>query len=362
MTTLPTTPQSSDPRSLIRYACVALAVTAIAMWTLYLVRGPLLVIYVSMLFATGMAPLVQKIEQQRVRAIRLRRVPRGLAILVIYASVIGVLAGIAAAVIPPMIVQVEEFWAQLPSYLTQAQQKLQSWGLIAPDVSFTEILKQAPAGAGSNVLGVGGNVVGVVIATLGGFFGAIFAFVSILLLTFYFLIESEDILNLFVRVFPSGRREQVADVISKAAEKISAWLGGQLLLGLIIGTMSAIGFAVMGVPYFFVLAVISGIGEMIPMVGPLLSAIPAVLVALTVSPTLAISVAGFCWALQLIENNVLVPKVMGETVGLSAVTVIISLAIGSELLGFVGALLAVPTVAIVQVLFQELYLAEKDPV
>ena len=360
MTMLPTTPQNSDPRRLIRYACVAIAITIVAMWTLYQVRGPLLVIYVSMLFATGMAPLVRKIEQQRVRAIRLRRVPRGLAILVIYASVIGVLAGIAAAVIPPMIMQVEEFWKQLPSYMTQAQEKLQSWGLIAPDVSFTELLKQAPA-SGSNVVGVGGNVVGVVVSALGGFFGAIFAFVSILLLTFYFLIESEDILNLFVRLFPGDRREKVADVIAKAAVKISAWLGGQMLLGLIIGTMSAIGFFFLGVPYFFVLAVISGIGEMIPMVGPLLSAIPAVLVALTVSPTLALSVAGFCWALQLIENNVLVPKVMGETVGLSAVTVIVALAIGSELLGFVGALLAVPTVAIVQVLFQELYLAKKDP-
>lgn len=360
MTMLPITPPSSDPRSLIRYACIALAVTAVAMWTLYLVRGPLLVIYVSMLFATGMAPLVQKIEQQRVRAIRLRRVPRGLAILVIYATVIGLLAAIATAVIPPMIVQAEEFWKQLPSYMMQAQEKLQSWGLIAPDVSFSELLKQAPA-KGGDVVGVGGGIVGVIVATLGGVFGAIFAFVSILLLTFYFLIESEDILNLFVRLFPVERREKVADVISKAAEKISAWLGGQLLLGLIIGTMSAIGFALMGVPYFFVLAVIAGIGEMIPMVGPLLSAIPAVLVALTVSPTMALSVAGFCWALQLVENNVLVPKVMGETVGLSAVTVIISLAIGSELLGFVGALLAVPTVAIVQVLFQELYLAEKDP-
>ena len=356
----PTTPQSSDPRSLIRYAAVTLAVTIIAVWALYLVRGPLLLIYVSMLFATGMHPLVQKIERQRVRAIRLRRVPRALAILVIYATVIGVLASIAAAVIPPMIVQVEEFWKQLPSYMTQAQQKLQSWGLIAPDVSFTELLKQAPAGGG-NVMGVGGNVVGVVIAALGGFLGAIFTFVSVLLLTFYFLVESDDIFNLFVRLFPRGRRQQVAHVSGKAAEKISAWLGGQLLLGLIIGGMPAIGFAFMGVPYFFVLAVSAAIGEMIPMVGPLLAAIPAVGVALTVSPGLALGVAGYCLALQMIENNVLVPKVMGETVGLSAVTVIISLAIGSELLGFVGALLAVPTVAIIQVLFQELYLAEKDP-
>jgi len=115
------------------------------------------------------------------------------------------------------------------------------------------------------------------------------------------------------------------------------------------------------VPYFFVLGVIAGVGEMIPMVGPLLSAIPAVGVALTVSPALALGVAAYCLALQMVENNVLVPKVMGQTVGLSAVTVIIALAIGSELLGFVGALLAVPTAAMVQVLVEELYLAEKTP-
>jgi len=175
------------------------------------------------------------------------------------------------------------------------------------------------------------------------------------------LVESDDIFNLFVRLFPRGRRQSVSRVSGLAAEKISAWLGGQMLLGLIIGTMTAIGYFLMGVPYFFVLAVIAGIGEMIPMVGPLLSAIPAVLVALTVSPGLALGVAGYCLGLQFVENNFLVPKVMGQTVGLSAVTVIVSLLIGSELLGFAGALLAVPTAAIIQVLVEELYLAEKDP-
>jgi predicted PurR-regulated permease PerM len=124
---------------------------------------------------------------------------------------------------------------------------------------------------------------------------------------------------------------------------------------------TAIGLAMMGVPYFFVLAVIAGIGEMIPIVGPLLAAVPAILVALTVSPGLALGVAVFFLVQQLLENNLLVPKVMGTQVGLSAVTVIASLAIGSELLGMAGALLAVPTAAIVQVLFEELYLAEKDP-
>jgi len=345
-------PPSSDRRSDIRYACIAAALTIVLLWTLYLVRGPLLLIYVSALFATGLAPLVLTIER-RTKRLSKRRVPRPAAILVIYGTVIGTLAGIGAAVVPPMVRQSQEFWTHLPDYMDSAQQKLQSWGLIAPEASFKELLSKAPAG--------GGDVVSVVLATVWGFVGGIFGLISILLLTFYMLVESDHIFDLFVRLFPRGRRQSVSRVSGLAAEKISAWLGGQMLLGLIIGTMSAIGFFLMGVPYFFVLAVISGIGEMIPMVGPLLSAVPAVLVALTVSPGLALGVAGYCLALQMIENNLLVPKVMGQTVGLSAVTVIMSLAIGSELLGFAGALLAVPTAAIVQVLFEELILAEKDP-
>jgi predicted PurR-regulated permease PerM len=349
----PTSPQSSDPRSLIRYACVALAVTLVLLWTIYLVRGPLLLIYVSGLFATGLTPLVETIERQRIRVITSRRLPRGAAILVIYAAVIGALAAVATAVIPPLVVQLEQLWTDLPRYLDLAQQKLASWGLIAADGSLKEILQQAPAGSGS--------AVGVFISTLWGFVGGVFGLVSILLLTFYFLVEAQSVLNLFVRMFAAEHRPRVARVSALVAAKISGWLGGQMLLGLIIGSMSAIGFFFMGVPYFFVLAVIAGIGEMIPMVGPLLSAIPAVGVALTVSPALAIGVAAFCLGIQLIENNVLVPKVMGQTVGLNAVTVIIALSIGSELLGFVGALLAVPTAAIIQVLFEELYFSEKDP-
>lgn len=349
----PTSPPDSAPRSTIRYACVAAAVTIILLWTLYLVRTPLLLIYVSALFATGLAPLVRIIERQRVVAISRRRLPRAVAILVIYATVLGSVAGIAAAVVPPMVRQSQEFWKELPTYMDLAQQKLTSWGLISPDASFKDLLQQAPAGSG--------DAVNVVLATLWGFVGGIFGIISILLLTFYMLVDSQRVFELFVRLFPRRDRNRVSEISELVAVKISAWLGGQMLLGLIIGTMSAIGFFVMGVPYFFVLAVIAGIGEMIPMVGPLLSAIPAVLVALMVSPGLGLGVAAYCWGLQLLENNVLVPKVMGETVGLSAVTVIISLAIGSELLGFVGALLAVPTAAIIQVLFEELYLAEKDP-
>ena len=176
-----TSPQSSDPRSVVRYACVAAAITIVLLWTLYLVRAPLLLIYVSALFATGLAPLVRIIERQRVRAIGRRRVPRGAAILAIYATVLGGLAGLGAAVIPPLVQQSQQFWKALPDYMDQAQQRLTSWGLISPDASFKDLLQQAPAG--------GGDAVGVVMGALWGFVGGIFGIISILLLTFYMLVD-----------------------------------------------------------------------------------------------------------------------------------------------------------------------------
>ena len=146
----------------------------------------------------------------------------------------------------------------------------------------------------------------------------------------------------------------MATVSRDISVKVSAWLGGQLLLGAIIGTTATIGLWLLGVPYFFVLGLIAGIGELIPMVGPILSAIPALIVALTVSPGMALVVGVFFLAQQQFENHLLVPKLMERQVGVSAVTVIIALLIGGSLLGIVGALLAVPTAAVLQVIFDEL--------
>ena len=342
----------ADARSLIRYAVVCTAIGIVVLWTLYLVRSQLFLLYVSALFATGLAPLVRMIERQRLIPIGSRRLPRVAAILVIYGAVLGTIGGIGAAVIPPMVEQGQELWKQLPTHLDTIQQRLVEWGLVGPGTSWKELLQQAPAGSG--------DAVTTVFAALWGFVGGLVGFISILLLTFYLLVEAQGVFNVFVRLFPYHQRRQIRQVSELVAIKVSAWLGGQMLLGFIIGVTTGIGLALMGVPYFFVLAVIAGIGEMIPMVGPLLSAIPAVAVAFTVSPGLAFGVAVFFMVQQFLENNVLVPKVMGQQVGLSAVTVIVSLAIGSELAGFVGAILAVPTAAIIQVLVEELYLSEKE--
>ncbi len=136
--------------------------------------------------------------------------------------------------------------------------------------------------------------------------------------------------------------------------KVSAWLGGQLLLAAIIGSTAALGLWLLGVPYFYVLALVAAVGEMIPVIGPLIAAIPAILVAFTVSPAVALGVAIFFVIQQQVENHVLVPKIMERQVGVSAVIVIVSLLLGGSLLGIAGAILAVPTAAILQVLFEEL--------
>jgi predicted PurR-regulated permease PerM len=111
----------------------------------------------------------------------------------------------------------------------------------------------------------------------------------------------------------------------------------------------------MGVPYFYVLALIAGIGEMIPIVGPILAAIPAIAVGFTVSPAMALGIALFFFIQQQVENHVLVPKIMERQVGVSAAGVITALLVGGTLLGVVGAILAVPTVAILRVMFEEAF-------
>jgi predicted PurR-regulated permease PerM len=135
--------------------------------------------------------------------------------------------------------------------------------------------------------------------------------------------------------------------------KVGAWLGGQLLLALVIGSSATIGFWLIGVPYFYLLGLVAAVGEMIPVIGPILAAVPAIALAATVSPQTALGTALFCWGQQFVENNFLVPRIMERQVGVSPVTIMVSLLVGSSLLGFLGAILAVPSAAIAQVLVQE---------
>ena len=335
--------RSDSPRALIRYALAGAAITVGIAWTLYLIRDTLLLVYVAMLIAIGLSPLVDTIQRHPLA--RRLRLPRWAAILAIYLLLVAAVISIGALVVPPLASQARDLWAAAPDLLHRGQRWLIQRGLLRREITVIEAVQQAPGG--------GTDAVTTVVGAIWGIIGGVFGVVTILIVAFYMLVDSSNIVRTFVRAFPSSERARVQAACGDVSAKVSAWLAGQLFLGLIIGSTAAIGLGLMGVPYFYVLALIAGIGELIPIIGPIVSAVPAVAVAFSVSPALALGVLVFFILQQQFENHLLVPRVMSRQVGVSPVIVIIALLIGGTLLGIIGAILAVPTAAILHVMYQK---------
>jgi predicted PurR-regulated permease PerM len=337
-------------KGLIVWTLAMILITIAVAWLLYRARDALLVIYVSVLLAIGFGPIVRAIERHPVKRGD-RALPRWLAILVVYLVIVAALTITGFLVIPPLVDQAQELWMRLPSFLDKAQTFLIDRGLMNHRITLEEAVRNAP--------GNPGTAVGTVATAVSSIIGLIIAFITILILTFYLLIDSEALFKAFARLFPPEARPRVLGASRQIGAKVSAWLNGQLILAGTIGSTAAIGLYLLGVPYFYVLALIAAIGEMVPVIGPILSAAPAILAGLTVSPQTALFVALFWLAQQQLENHLLVPKVMERQVGVSPVIVIVALLIGGSALGIMGALLAVPTAAVLQVIVQEI-LDERD--
>lgn len=328
------------------------ALAVIVLWSAYLVRDALLIIYVSGLLAIGFSPIVRIIERQRLLPVGSRRFPRWLAILILYLAILGTVALVMFLVFPPLVRQAQSLWEQSPGMFEKAQQFFINKGWLKEHLTLREAVARAP--------GTGGDAVGKVAGAIANVAGGILGVVTILILTFYILIDAGRMRESSLHVFPRKHRARVDAVMREMTLKVSAWLGGQLLLAGTIGVTSAAGLWALGIPFFYVLALLSAVGEMIPIVGPILSAVPALAVASTVSTQKVVFVLIFFFAQQQLENHILVPKIMSRQVGVSPVTVIIALLVGGSLLGIVGAILAVPTAAMLQVIATELMTDETD--
>lgn len=339
-------PRADDPRRLILWTIVALATATATVWALYLVRDILLLIYVSLLLAIGFSPVVRLIEMQRLLPVlTTARVPRWLAILVLYLLILSSLVGIGLIILPPLTRQAQELWRELPQMLDRGQDLLIQWGVVSDRITLRDAFQRAPAMQ---------DAAGTVFSAIWGVLGGIFGVVTVLILTFYFLVEGQSLFEGLLRLFPPSRRGRIDQMAREITVKVSAWLTGQLLLAFIIGSTALFFLWLLGVPYFYVLALLAAIGEMIPVIGPILAAIPGIIVGFTVSVKIGLAVAAFYVLQQQLENHILVPKVMQRQVGIAATTVIVALLIGGSLLGLLGAILAIPTAAVLQVLVQEL--------
>jgi predicted PurR-regulated permease PerM len=322
-----------------------LAGVAILLFALWEAHAALMLVYVSALIAMGFSPIVQVIERASPGHGRL--LPRWLAILSVYLVVVSLLVLLGLAVVPPLVAQAASLWDRAPEEFNKAQTFLLKHHLMTRRVTFEQAVENAPRGAGA-------NAVGTVLVAISTVVGGVFGFITILILSFYFLIEANVMFDYLIRFVPAERRGMVATAARQAVVKVSAWLRAQLVLAGTMGMFVAIGMWWIGVPYFYVLALVAAIGETIPVVGPIIGGITAVAVALSVSPKLAVICGAYFLVLHQLEANVLVPKIMERRVGVSPVAVLIALLIGGELYGLTGAILAIPTAAILSVIVEEI--------
>lgn len=325
---------------------LTVAAVVIVLCALWAAREALLLIYVSALIAMGFSPLVRLIERPRSTSGRLR-VPRWIAILVIYLAIVGAIVVVGLMVIPPLVAQAAQLWETLPSQFNRLQTFLVRYKLMTRTITLAEAVQSAPSGSGT-------NAVETLFIALSSVIGGVFGVITVLILSFYLLIEANAMFEYVVRFVPAGRRADVATGARQAVAKVSAWLRAQFVLAGVMGTFAAVGLGVMGVPYFYVVALVAAVGETIPIVGPVIGGITAVAVASTVSAKLALGVGVFFLVLHQLEANVLVPKIMERRVGVSPVAVMVALLIGGALWGLVGAILAIPTAAILSVIVEDL--------
>jgi predicted PurR-regulated permease PerM len=315
---------------------------------LWLVGDILLVVLVAAILATGLAPWVERLHNRRWTR-RGRRLSRGASIAVVYLAVLLGLGLIGSLLITPIVSETREFIQRAPVLYQQLQDLLtglnQRYAWL-PDLA--AILERLPHEAG-RLSEYAGAATGVAFRV----FGAVVSAISVLILSIYMLIEGPGIKAGFLDLFAKPHRRRVEAVLEQVGRKFGGWLRGQLLLGLIIGVAVGIGTWLLGLPYPFLLGLAAGVTELIPMLGPVLGAIPAVLVALFGPWWKIVAVIVLFTVIQQAENHLLVPKVMKASVGLSPLLTIVAILVGAKLMGILGALLAVPIAAALQVIVGE---------
>lgn len=339
---------SEPPLSIIVRAIFITAGVVILLWIFYLIRDLLLLFYISGLFAIGLAPLVRAIERPYVLPFLRWHPPRWLTILALYMTVLAFVGLLIFLVVPPITEQASAFSRDLPAYL----ERVQAWFTHIASHNHIELDLQR---LGEEALKRVGELTAPLVSALFGFLGVLFGIFTILVLTFYLLLDYEHISKAVLNFFPREQRRRVREVFDQIGPKISGWLAGQFLVALIIGTTTAIALPIIGIPYFYLFALLAAIGEVIPVLGPIMATIPPAIVALFISPWYMITVIAFFVVQQQLESNLLVPRLMQRKVGIDPVVVIIALLIGAKLLGVLGAILAVPTAGIIQVVLNELY-------
>jgi len=315
--------------------------------------------YVIVLALFGL--LLGTILEGPVRRLESRKIPRPAAIFMIYAGIIGLLVLLVFLIIPVISNQSDEFREEMP---TQIQELEEDWRtssnslLNGPGASILERAQEFFDNPDGNV-NVSTDAVQNVIPVVSSITAGIIGTVTTLVITFYYLMERAFIRKLVISQLHPDRQARVDRIWQDVENKVGGWMRGQLLLCLIIGTIATVAYGIVGLPFWPLLGLWAGLTEIIPIVGPWIGGVPAVLVALTQGWETALVVGIIIIGMQTLENWFLVPRVMRGAVGLSPLTVFVAILTGTTFMGVTGAILAIPIAAGIQVILSNYFAARQ---
>ena len=298
---------------------------------LYLIRDVVSIILLSVVIASAIEPAAQWFMRYRL--------PRVLSVLLVYIITFSFLVASFSIIIPPLFDEIAVVSPE--SFIRSASG------------AFFELVPQVPVSISGAMVELINNSRVYLEKLAGGFFqatsvvfGGALSFILVVVISFYLAVQENGIENFLRVVTPLEYERYALDLWSRARRKIGAWLQSQILLGVLIGVMVYIGLTILQIKFALSLAVIAAIFELIPVFGPVLAAIPAVLIAFLQSPALGLVVIVFYFIVQQFENHLIVPVVFKKSVGVPPILVVIALIVGGELGGFFGLLLAVPLAAV----------------
>ncbi len=325
---------------------IKLALAVLLFWFLYLIKDVLAIVFVSLVFAALIDPFASWFARHHV--------PKAVAVIVIYVIFFGLFAVGTILIIPPLIAESKELGENFGSILA----KLNHW---FPKLQFS---------SSDGFFGNLGNIISAfsgslssawlgLFNTVSNFLGGLVAFAMVIVLTFYLVVEENALKQMAKFILPAKYHSETALVLVKVQKRVGGWVKGQLALGGLVGLMTYIGLLIIDVKYALVLALIAGLTELIPYIGPVFGAIPAVFLAFSDSPVKGLIVLALYFGVQQFEKLFLVPKVMQKTLGLNPVVSIVALVAGFKIGGVLGVLLSLPLVAALDVVLHE-YVERKN--
>lgn len=334
------------------YTVAVLFVIGIA-WTLLKIQSIIILVFLGIILASAIEPIVYRLRRSGLS--------RGQAIVAVYVAILATIAIGIYLIVPPLAHQVADLNKGIPDIFDSLRkQAIESDNSFIRNTGYRtlwniqtayERLRDSPDIGQDRAIGVATSVVGILFTTI-----------SVMIVAFYWITEKATIKRVVLSLFPFERRHRAHAIWDEIEYKIGGWTRGELLLMLIIGSCSGIAYFALDLRFWLALAILAGLTEAIPFIGPWIGGGTAFLIALADSPKKAIIVAIFVVALQQTEGAVLVPRVMRNAVGMSPLTVILAVLIGGALLGPIGAVLAIPVGATVQVLIQNLARLRDDEI